>query len=629
MCGFFGVFDESGRLDGKELLISRAGGLLSHRGPDDDGFYGDNYFGVSCHRLSILDSTQAGHQPMISSCGNYVIAFNGEIYNYQELRSFLEARGHVFKSHCDTEVVIHLYRELGENSVPRLRGMFAFAVWNRQKKELALVRDRFGIKPLYFYQEGCQTIFGSEIKSILHYSPQAREKDSKSIFKYLARNWVDDTHDTFYKNIKKIPPATVCAFLRNEPMSEKSYWSLRVGEGRPFVAQEFREKFFETVSQHLQADVPVASLLSGGLDSSSIVAAARERLCTLTTFSLIPKHLLPMTPAPGGYKTGADESPWINEIVHSMGVDHTYLALNEQNFPDAIRDCLKAHDEPFQDSDSVHSFLLHREIARRGFKVLLVGEGGDESLGGYARFFYPYLYSLQTDNREALFSSAIEGAPHFMGVSKDELIQRYANYREIVQSGGSGQENRSAYAALAPGFIEENCDVVREPGYPLSERRYQNRFFAHLAHHIVKRDLPFHLRLTDRNAMAYGVEARPPMVDHEWIEQLFSYDYAEFMRGGLNKAMLRNAMKPYLPASVVNRTSKEGRPRSNAQLLYGVLREELQEMLAPGQIPEFFSNHCSSLFEQDCALKNPERMVFWFRAYVFIQWLRLNCHDSL
>jgi asparagine synthase (glutamine-hydrolysing) len=622
MCGFLCVFDPSGVMHHQPEVLVPAGRRLTHRGPDDEGVYVDDFFGVHVRRLSILDPTPAGHQPMVSDEGGLVVAFNGEIYNYAELRSFLEGRGHVLQSGCDTEVLLRMYQELGNDCVARLRGMFAFAVWNTRQRELVLIRDRLGIKPLYMLRDDGRTIVASEIKAILDFVSRRPSINARSVFKYLARGWVDDAADTFYAGIEALPAASLTRIAADGTTTTLRYWSLEAGDARPFDPEEFRAGFFDTVAAHLQSDVPVAALLSGGMDTSAIVAAASRQTDGLMAFSATLRHAGQFTDAAiRGYKVGADEGPWIDQTVRHTGVRHAYVDYHADSVSEAVDECLAAHDEPFQESDCVYSYLLHREIASSGYKVLLVGEGGDEVLGGYARLLFPYLYSLRQDAREEEFTAALTGAQELLGMSGVAIQERLHRYAETLHNGGSGQENMSAYRLLDPVFTDANRTVVEESAYPDTVGRYGNYFFAHLAQHIVQRDLPYHLRLTDRNAMAHGVEARPPMVDHAFMELVFSYDYGAFMRCGVNKAMLRQAMRPFLPDGVVDRTSKEGRPGNSAFLVYGPLAGELQEMLASSTWLRLLRPDARDVFVSDSQSHNVERSVAWFRVYVLMKWL--------
>ena len=594
MCGFFGVYRPWGGGVDLEPAIVAAGRTLTHRGPDDEGVYCDEHFGVHFRRLSVIDLSPSGHQPMVSSDGRLVVAFNGEIYNYRELRKTLMASGHLFRGNSDSEVLLASFAEWGPECVDRLRGMFAFLVWDREAKVLHAFRDRLGIKPLYLYRYDDTVLFASEIKAILTFVPQAAKPNERAVFKFLARGWVDDSEGTFYSGITSIPPGSM---IRIEKGCEtaRRYWAPSFGAGRPFDPDEFKNAFSQTVSMHLQADVPLAATLSGGMDSSSIVALAARATplsADIQAFSVIPPETV-------------DESFWIDRTVAQTGISHDYLRPDWDEMPEVFDAVVAAHDEPFQSSSCIYQYLLRREVARRGVKVLLVGEGGDEVLGGYRRLFFPYLYSLQADGREGLLEQALDGAPAFLGIDRASALSQLEAYRQMLAAGGSGQENTSAYGLLAEDFIARHGDLVGAPAYPPLARDGSNRFFAHLVEHLTQRDIPYVLRMEDRNSMAHGIEARVPFLDHCFVEQVFSYDYAEFMRDGVNKSMLRRAMTDVLPEEVIGRRDKSPRPGSNVHFIYDVLLERVRAVLASDSFREspWWRPDCAELFERDRAVR--------------------------
>lgn len=612
MCGFICVYDKRGKIKGYKPEIARAGKKLIHRGPDDSGSYYDDFIGISFYRLSIIDTSEAGHQPMFSSNRRFIIAYNGEIYNYKELRIDLERRGYVFLTNSDTEVLLKSYEEYGENCINYIRGMFAFLIWDRINKILAVFRDRLGIKPLYIYRDK-QIVIASEIKAILEYDRKAKAPDERTIFKYMARGWIDDSPDTFYKDIKAVPVATKINIGDNNFVQEK-YWTLKIGEGRHFESSEFRQEFTETVSLHLRSDVPLATTLSGGLDSSSIVsiAARLKGPDRLKAFSVIPPDT-------------ADESFWINKTVEKFKIEHSYIKINFYHIVKIIDEVIKVHDEPFHSISCIYQYLLRQEVVKRSIKVLLVGEGGDEVLGGYRRFFYPYLYSLLKDKRKHLYLNALNRAKYFMGLSQDSILKNLKNYSELLESGGSGQENLSVFAILNDDFIKKYSKIVQETAYPKNSGQYKNYFFAHLAQHLFIRDIPYVLRMEDRNSMAHGIESRVPYIDHKFIELVFSYDYAEFMRNGLNKAMLRRAMSGHLPKQVLSRKEKNARPGSDAHIIYNILKEEMEDILITREFRNsgYWKTGCLELFKKDCSLFNRERARAWFRLYILLRWSNL------
>lgn len=610
LCGFICVYDREGRIKKIKADIERAGATLAHRGPDDSGSYYDENMGMHFRRLSIIDASSKGHQPMMSGDGRFVIVLNGEIYNYRELREELKNIGHVFSGDSDTEVLLKCYEEYGDSCIGRIRGMFAFVVWNRKTKTVTAFRDRIGIKPLYIY-EGEQIVMASEIKAILEYDRKAKVLDENSVFKYISRCWVDDSNDTFYKKVKSVPQASMLKV--KEGRIEKSvYWALEAGKGRLFGADELRERFEEMVRLHLRSDVPLAATLSGGMDSTSIVAVASrvmENSERLKAFSVMPPDTV-------------DESFWINKVAEKTGIEHLYLDIDWSKMKDTVDEVIRFHDEPFQTSSCIYQYLLRREVSQRGIKVLLVGEGGDEVLGGYRRLFYPYLHSLAEDGRDDLYLEALNGSEEFMGLPGRSVALGLENYRNVLKDGRSGQENISAYALLGDDFVKRHTGIMEAQAYPAAIGEYKNYFFAHLIQHIFIRDIPYVLRMEDRNSMAHGIEARVPLLDHKFMELVFSYDYAEFMKGGINKAMLRKAMMPYLPREVVERKSKSQRPGNDAHIMYKILKDEMGDILGSGKFygSGYWMKDIKNIFKEDCSRINYERAVVWFRVYNIARW---------
>jgi asparagine synthase (glutamine-hydrolysing) len=614
LCGFFAIYSASGGVKNLKNKIVTAGKTLTHRGPDDDGFYCDDYFGVHFQRLAIIDLSLSGHQPMMSNDGRFTIVFNGEIYNYKELRNKLISLGYHFKSDSDSEVLLASFETWGKECVSYLRGMFSIVIWDSILHKLYAFRDRLGIKPLYVYQSNDTFIFASEIKAIISYAPEAKKINEDSVFKYLAKGWVDDSEATFYSKITSVAPAT-SLIIDNGEVSRSSYWQACFESSTSYEVEDFRNAFIDTVSLHLQSDVPLAATLSGGMDSSSIVsimAKETDEPEEIKSYSVIPPETV-------------DESFWIDRIVKYTGVSHDYLQPDWTEVPDIFDEVLKIHDEPFQSSSCVYQYLLRREVAAQGIKVLLVGEGGDEVLGGYRRLFFPYLYALKQDGREEYFEKALDGAYEFLGIERELVLSQLESYSDMIANGGSGQENKSAYGILNDEFIEEHSVIVNEPAYPPISDESPNRFFAHLIEHLKRHDIPYVLRMEDRNSMAHSIEARVPFLDHYFLEKVFSFDYAEFMYSGVNKSMLRRAMKGLLPDEVINRRDKSPRPGSNVHFIYDVLLEKMREVLKSKLFinSPWWKKGCAEQFEKDRQSLDVQRAEVWFRVYSVTRWLSL------
>lgn len=615
MCGFFVVFDFNCSLKKYSSEITRAGELLSHRGPDDSGIYIDNDVGMYFRRLSIIDLSEKAHQPFFSSDNDMILVFNGEIYNYKEIRASLITKGHKFYSSSDTEVLMRAYEEYGNECVNEFRGMFSFAIWNKKKKLLTLARDRFGIKPLYIYRNKNQVVISSEIKSILFYAPESKEPDEKSMVKFVARTFADDTTDTFYKNIKSIPPANIVEISPHR-INTYRYWDLEYKENNSFKIDDFRQTFEETMAFHVRSDVAVAATLSGGMDSSSIVGVISKLNLVpsaLQTFSVFP---------PETY----DESFWIDKVVDSSNVQHEYINLNLDNMPQIIDEIILSHDEPFQYSSCIYQYMLRERIAEKNIKVLLVGEGADEVLAGYRRIFFSYILALYgRRNIDEFLTALMNSKSLFNYDSLEKIIGGVSDYLNVIRRNQSGQENQSYMSLLNSEMIRKYSDIINLPLYINNEEDPEENFFELLKKHIFVRNLPYVLRMEDRNSMAKGVEARVPFLDHVFVEKVFSHDFSEFMKGGTNKSMLRRAMNGYIPAEVLDRKNKTNRPGNHAHLVYKLMREEISDILESDVFSHssLWKTNLTNIFIEDVNCYNTQTAEVWFRLYIVSRWLQL------
>src|SRR5215472_1587125 len=388
MCGITGFLTSSAETEFEmKLVVARMADQLIHRGADDSGVWVDRQAGVAFghRRLSILDLSPDGHQPMHSESGRYVIVFNGEVYNFDELRSTLESKGHKFRGHSDTEVMLAAMEQWGvDDALPLFNGMFAFAVWDRQKRQLHLVRDRLGEKPLYYGWMGQTFLFGSELKALAAHPEFKDEVDRDALALYLRYNCIPAPY-SIYRGIKKLPPATKLTLKVSNMHWPSPYWSaeeaMRRGLEEPFEGSE-REAIVsldallgEAVKMRMVADVPLGAFLSGGVDSSTIVALMQlQSHRPVKTFSI------------GFHDEAYNEAKYAAAVARHLGTDHTEFYVSAEEAMKVIPHLPTFYDEPFSDSSQIPTYLVSA-LARRYVTVSLSGDGGDELFGGYKRYF--------------------------------------------------------------------------------------------------------------------------------------------------------------------------------------------------------------------------------------------------
>jgi len=377
MCGIAGIFNLRGRGDVDRPLLRRMTEILGHRGPDGDGFHFGAGIGLGHRRLAIVDLA-TGDQPLFNEDGTLCVVFNGEIYNFQSLMAQLTALGHVFKTRCDTEVIVHAWEEWGEACLDRFNGMFAFALWDSRREALFLARDRLGEKPLYycFLPDG-RLLFASELKSLLLCPDLDRRLDPQAIEEFFAYGYVPDPH-SIYRNVRKLAPAHRLFVRRGEPPAEpRGYWDVRFVDAtasrKEEVAEELIDRLRESVRMRMIADVPLGAFLSGGVDSSGVVAMmAGLKSDPVSTFSIA-----------FGAK-GWDESAYAAEIARRYRTDHHVREVNPDSF-DLLDRLATIYDEPFSDSSAIPTFRVCA-TARENVTVALSGDGGDEVFAGYRRY---------------------------------------------------------------------------------------------------------------------------------------------------------------------------------------------------------------------------------------------------
>ena len=576
MCGIAAIV----RFDGQAAeaaVIERMTASLVHRGPDEGRVVVSGSVGLGFRRLSILDLSPAARQPMASEDGGVVLIFNGEIFNYLELREELTSRGHRFRSAGDTEVLLRAYQEWGAECLPRLNGMWAFLIHDRRRRVLFGARDRFGVKPLYRYRRGPQLLLASEIKAIRASGVYTVGIDWERAANFLHHGRLDDGSGSFYEGITQVPAGTAFEVDAEGQTSEWRYWSLDdlpVREiGDPVGA--FRELFEDSVRLQMRSDVPVGVSLSGGLDSSSIACAAAR--LTRHGDAAARNPLIAFSYMTPEY----DEVSYIDEIVKDTGAHLHRLETTPCLLWERLPEVLRQQDEPVHSLTAVVGYELMRLTASHGVRVVLNGQGADETIGGYFSYFMDYWRELLWEGRPGKVWDEIQDYSTTHRGSASKLLLR------VVENMSRRQLSRvPAYRQLAgswrhhrlqrdPWFVPELANQT-SPGHPTGALGLNNA----LKHSVATSPLPLYLRVEDRNSMAHSVEARLPFLDYRLVSLLFNLGSEWKVRGGENKFLLREAMRHRIPESVRVRKDKMGFPTPARKWvggdLYGPIRELLE-----------------------------------------------------
>ena len=554
MCGICGkiYFDRSRQVD--ERLIRQMADVLRHRGPDDSGVFAAGCIGLGHRRLSIIDLTPAGRQPMANEDGSLQIVLNGEIYNYTELRPGLEARGHVFKSRTDTEVILHLYEELGPACVEQLRGMFAFAVWDARRQELFLARDRAGKKPLSYAIVDGSLIFASELKSLLKDPALRSEVDPVALHHYLTYQYVPGPQ-TIFKGVHKLPPAHTL-LLRNGDIKIERYWQLSYKNKLQLpkledYCDQLRHVFTEAVKIRLRSDVPLGAFLSGGVDSSATVAVMAQLLDRpVKTFSI------------GFDDKDYDELTYAAMVARQYGTEHTEFVVR----PDALQilpTLIYHYDEPYADPSAIPTYYVSK-LTREHVTVALNGDGGDESFAGYERY------------RADALAARYGRLPHVVreGIARAANLLPYREYRWSFSRrlrrflSGVADEPARRYVRWLCYFSNDMKDdlytgeftraMAAHDSLTLTELAYARSDAPTLLEKSLDADvnlyLPYDLLVkVDIASMANSLEARSPFLDHKVMEFAASLPARLKLRGGQGKFILKKAFEPMLPREILYR----------------------------------------------------------------------------
>jgi asparagine synthase (glutamine-hydrolysing) len=631
MCGIYGIVNLKEGTSPAPDLLSRMGGVITHRGPNDEGRFCDRQVAFGMRRLSIID-LQSGHQPISNEDGTIQVVCNGEIYNFHGLREVLLKKGHKFQTNSDTEVLVHLYEEEGPGFLKRIRGMFAIALWDSARSRFLLARDRLGKKPLYVRHELARLLFASEIKSILEDHEVPRRLDKHALNDYLALGYVP-APATLFEGIQKILPGHYWLIEKGK-VQDHEYWDVSFEHVEKRSEREWielvREKLLESVRIRLISDVPLGAFLSGGIDSSAVVAAmARCVDQPVKTYSIGFQ-------GPDRYY---DELPFAQQVARQFRTDHHEIIV-QPKVAELLPKLMWHLDEPIADSASITTYLVS-QLAAQSVTVILSGVGGDELFGGYRRYLgdsilphynrlpafvrttcLPALLSRLPQDRNSGWKNNIRYASAFVRSAQLEPKSRYSGYLTVFSPelraallSGPGKES--------PLDSEEARDVL-EPYF-----RQGNTFdLLHQNMYVdLKTSLPDDLlALTDKMSMATSIECRAPFMDHELVELASHIPSNMKVRGFTLKYLLKKALEPWLPAEILYRKKRGfGAPvgswlRNDLSRLVedtlSVAQIKKRGLFDPALVQEIISDHQSQKSDRTDHLMALINLEIWCRIFL-------------
>ena len=588
MCGITGIFDTRAARQVSSTVLHAMNESQTHRGPDEGSMHLEPGVGLGHRRLSIID-VATGQQPLFNEDGSVVVVFNGEIYNYQELIPELQALGHTFHTKSDTEVIVHAWEAWGDACVERFRGMFAFALWDRNRQTFFMARDRLGVKPMYYaLLDDGMLLFGSELKSLMAYRDASgglkRDIDPQAVEEYFALGYVPEPR-TIFRQAKKLPPAHTLAIRRGQPVGEpREYWDVHFTLNSPISEAEAQEELIhrldESVRLRMIAEVPLGAFLSGGVDSSAVVAAmARQSSEPVNTCSIAfddPAY---------------NESEFAQKVADRYKTRHFVETVRSDDF-DLIDTLAHLYDEPYADSSAIPTYRVS-QLARQRVTVALSGDGGDETFGGYRRY---RLHLMEERMRASLPEGVRKPLFGLLGRVYPKADWAPRMFRAKTTFEGMARNSVEAY-------FHSMC-FVRDP---LRTQLYSSSFKRDLAgyraeevfHHHARRartDDPLALiqyidthtylvgdinTKVDRASMAHSLEVREPLMDHKLVEWVATLPSHFKMNGATSKYLLKKAHEPHLPEDVLYRP-KMGFSVPLSRWFRGPLRQRVRQSLLAG-----------------------------------------------
>lgn len=608
MCGITGVF--AFNLVGKfsKINVAAATGSLRHRGPDFQDIYTDEWVCLGHRRLSIIDTREVAHQPMWDESKRYCIVFNGEIFNYKELRAGLQSQGVSFITESDTEVLLKLYLLEKENCLNKLNGFFSFCIYDKADQSLFLARDRYGIKPLLYLFDDDKFIFGSEMKAIMAYGI-GKEIDFSSLFTYLQLNYIPGP-DTIFSTVKKLMPGHYLK-ITNQKLEFGKYYQIpfhrEEAQSNPITYDQAKEKLkalLETaVQRRLVADVPLGAFLSGGIDSSVVSALARKHKPDLHTFSI-------------GFRDNKffDETEYARMVARHLNTEHTVFTLSNNDMYTHVHDILDATDEPFADSSAIAVYILSRET-RKHATVALSGDGADELMGGYHKHAAFYralhpgwrettayglglLWNILPKSRHAPFSNTIRQLDRFSQGYKLSSTERYWRWAGFAKE-SAAMKLLSSESRMK--FTRQDYDSRKSQLlHTLPARESMNDIFLTDMNFVLASDM---LTKVDLMSMAHGLEIRVPFLDFEVVNFLFTLPDHFKIDQNMRKKILQDSFRDILPTELYNR------PKKGFEVpLLKWLRSEMKSIIKEDLLSEKFIRE-QGIFEY-AEIKKLKRKLF-------------------
>ncbi|MEO8210795.1 MAG: asparagine synthase (glutamine-hydrolyzing), partial [bacterium] len=651
MCGIFGVLNFN-EVNVDFTALQDSVNIIRHRGPDDEGYAFFNTYKRICEerfgdtsaikkgkyilsdssevfnltfgfrRLSILDLSINGHQPFFNDEKNICIIFNGEVYNYIEIREELIVKGYKFRTATDTEVIMNAYIEWGEDCLNRFNGMWGMALYDMRKNILFCTRDRFGVKPFYYYKDDKIFVFASELKSIIEYFKRdtsfEKKINNEIVYDYFLNNYTDHTENTFIKGIKHLPPSHFI-LIKNKEFSLKKYFTIEVntefGEYDisrfKSIKQNFEELLFDSVNLRLRSDVPVGTCLSGGLDSSSVVSIINRFLTGEKNFNRLQIGDKQKTFSAVYDDALIDERNFIEEIVRTTNCDSHYVFPDKADFTGDVDKFIFQLDEPIGGTSPYAQWNVMKLARQNNVTVLLDGQGADESLGGYEVYF-AFLYSnlLKEGDYIKLISELSKNFTK--GI---EMMKRGLKYYRNLKTKNTKSTVSRYYN---PHFLMNSS--VRN----VLEYRTKNNLNQKLYEDLSQFILPSLLRFEDRNSMMFSIESRTPFLDYRIIKHLFATEGVYKIHNGWSKWILRNSMRQFVPDKIVWRRDKKGFPTPERKWMRRLKEDFVNTVRENRDALNLFFNVELILNNFDEIISNPEiKSHFLWKIYNFAKWKKM------